>query len=369
MRILTALIQKEFHQIVRDPSSIMIAFVLPTIVLFIYMFAINLDTLKIRVGLKIDDEEQQISSLIDSFSHSKFVTAVRYNDRKRMYDDLVSTKLRGIIVIPNDFSEKLKNNETATVQVISDGSEVNLSNYVQSYPKVIINQWLSSEGKFYFKGKNTSLNPQIRCWYNQKLDSHHFILPGSLAITMTLIGLLLTALVIAREWERGTMEALITTRANKFHIIFGKYISYFILGMFSMLFNFFLCVIIFKIPFRGNFYVLMGFSSLFLFTALGQGLLLSTILKSQFAASQASIFGGFLPSLMLSGLIYPINSMPIYVQYITLLIPARYYVDSIQTEFLAGTVWGIVLPNSFYLAIFGALLFLAVYLATKMRLD
>ncbi len=369
MKILRALIQKEFHQIIRDPSSIMIAFVLPTIILLIYMYAINLDTLKIRVGLKVDDNEKQISSLIDSFSHSNYVTTVRYNNPKQMHSDLVSTKLRGIIVIPNDFSEKLKREETAHVQVISDGSEVNLSNYVQSYPQTIINQWLKSEEKFSSEKPVQLINPQIRCWYNQKLDSHHFILPGSLAITMTLIGLLLTALVIAREWERGTMEALITTRVRKIDFVLGKYLSYFLLGMLSMLFNFFMCVFIFNIPFRGSFFVLMGFASLFLFTALGQGLLLSTILKSQFAASQASIFAGFLPALMLSGLIYPISSMPKYLQPITLLIPARYFVALIQTEFLTGTVWEIIIPNSLYLALFGAVLFFAVYKITKMRLD
>ena len=285
-----------------------------------------------------------------------------------MYSDLISTKLRGIVVIPNDFYSKIKKNETASIQVISDGSEVNLSNYVQSYPKTIINQWLANEitNK---KKSNQLIFPQIWCWYNQTLNSHHFILPGSLAITMTLIGLLLTALVIAREWERGTMEALMTTRVKKIDFIIAKYLSYFILGMLSMLFNFFLCVIVFKIPFRGNMFILMCFSAFFLFTALGQGLLLSTILRSQFAASQASIFGGFLPSLMLSGLIYPITSMPIYVQYLTLIIPARYFVSMIQTEFLVGTVWGIIIPNCMYLIIFGLFLFLLVFLFTKMRLD
>ena len=369
MKILNSLIQKEFYQILRDPSSIMIAFVLPTIVLLIYMYAINLDTLKIKYGIKIDDEEQQISSLVDSFRHSEYVSSIKYTDKIKMYNDLISTKLRGIIVIPNDFSEKLKKKETATIQIISDGSEVNLANYVQNYPMTIINQWIKCEGKYYYDAPIQLINPQIRCWYNQKLDSHHFILPGSLAITMTLIGLLLTALVIAREWERGTMEALLTTRAKKIHFILGKYLSYFILGMLSMLFNFFLCVIIFQIPFRGSFVVLMLFSSLFLFTALGQGLLLSTILKNQFTASQASIFAGFLPSLMLSGLIYPISSMPSYVQSLTILIPARYFVSMIQTEFLTGTVWEIVIPNSIYLAVFGLVLFCAVYLCTQMRLD
>lgn len=237
MKILNALIIKEFHQIIRDPSSILIAFVLPLILLLIYMYAINLDTLKIRVGLKVDDDHQQVSSLVDAFKNNKYMTVVNYSNKNKMYEDLVSTKLRGFIVIPNDFTKKLKRNEEATIQVVADGSEVNLANYVQAYPQSIIQEWLTLERKYNSKTPPTIINPQIRFWYNQDVNSHYFILPGSLAITMTLIGMLLTALVIAREWERGTMEAIITTRVKKIDFVLGKYISYFILGMVSMFFN------------------------------------------------------------------------------------------------------------------------------------
>ena len=364
MKLLEALIQKEFYQIVRDPSSILIAFILPLIILLIYMYAINLDTLKVTAGLKIDNNPREISGFVESFMQNKYMKTLVYTNKQQMYKDLVSTKLRGIIVIPNDFYKKIKGNETATIQVITDGSEVNLANYVQSYPKSIIQKWLIEE-----TGIRPIITPEIRFWYNQDVNSHHFILPGSLAITMTLIGMLLTALVVAREWERGTMEALITTRAKKIHIVLGKYISYFLLGMMSMYFSVFLCIYVFRIPFRGSPIVLTITAALFLFTALGQGLLISTILKNQFTASQAALVGGFLPSLMLSGLIYPITSMPPYVQALTGIIPARYFVSCIQSEFLAGTIWEIVIPNSIFLLILGIILFLAVYMKTETRLD
>lgn len=369
MKILRALITKEFCQIVRDPSSILIAFVLPLILLLIYMYAINLDTLKVKVGLKVDDDYQQVSSLTDSFRHNKYMTVIDYTDKNKMYNDLVSTKLRGIIVIPNDFTKKLRKNEEATIQVITDGSEVNLANYVQAYPRTIIQEWLYLNSLYKFKTPASLINPQIRFWYNQDVNSHYFVLPGSLAITMTLVGMLLTALVIAREWERGTMEAIISTKAKKIDIVLGKYLSYYLLGIASMCFSVFMCVVVFKIPFRGSYLVLFGFSSLFLFTAMGQGLLISTILKNQFTASQAALLGGFLPALMLSGLLYPITSMPKVIQFLTIFIPARYFVACIQTEFLAGTVWQIILPNSIFLLIISILLFIAVYTATKMRLD
>ena len=213
------------------------------------------------------------------------------------------------------------------------------------------------------------INPQIRTWYNQDLNSHYFILPGSLAITMTLIGILLTALVVAREWERGTMEAILSTRVRKIDIVLGKYIPYLILGMCSMAFNVFLCTAVFKVPFRGNYFVLFGVCSLFLFTSSGIGLLISSKLKNQFLASQVSLGIGFLPALLLSGLMFPINSMPLIFQHLTRILPPRYFITFIESEFMAGTVWEIVIVNSIFLTILGLVLFAAVYANTDMRLN
>ena len=232
----------------------------------------------------------------------------------------------------------------------------------------ILNQWLSIS-KYNNLIRKDIVNPSIRIWYNQDLNSHYFILPGSLAVTMTLIGILLTALVIAREWERGTMEALLSTSVKKIDIVLGKYIPYFILGMLSMAFNVFMCCAVFKVPFRGSFVILFTVSSLFLFTSLGIGLLISSILKNQFLASQISIGLGFLPSLLLSGLMFPINSMPYFFQYLTMILPPRYFITFIESEFMAGTVWEIVFINSIFLSVPGIILFCAVYAKTDMRLN
>lgn len=369
MKILRALIIKEFYQIVRDPSSIMIAFVLPVIILFLYRFGINLDTVKVKIGLKIDDTSQQTRTLVDSFRDNKFISLVVYDNPLKMYDDLKGSHLRGIVVIPNDFSTKLDKNETASAQIITDGSEVNLANYVQNYSLAIFNQWLNSSSMYYRRPTPSLINVQSRYWYNQQIDSHYFILPGSLSITMTLIGMLLTALVIAREWERGTMEALLTTQVSKLELILGKYIPYFILGMCSMALNVFMCIVIFQVPFRGSLLVLSLFSGLFLFAAMGQGLLISTIFKNQFTASQAALFAGFLPAMMLSGLVFPISSMPLPMQYLSMIIPSRYFVACIQSEFMAGTVPEIVVPNCIFLAIFGSILFMIIYAKTSTKLE
>lgn len=369
MRRLNSLIVKEFYQIVRDPSSILIAFVLPLLILFLYRFGINLDTIKVKIGLKLDDNSQQTRTLVDSFRDNKFISLVVYDNPKKMYNDLTGSHLRGIVVIPNDFSTKIDRKEIATAQIITDGSEVNMANYVQNYSIAILNQWLNLSNMYAQKPPQSLINVESRYWYNQEIDSHYFILPGSLSITMTLIGMLLTALVIAREWERGTMEALLTTKISKLELILGKYIPYFILGMCSMALNVFMIIFVFQVPFRGSLLVLATFSALFLFAAMGQGLLISTVLKNQFTASQAALFAGFLPAMMLSGLVFPINSMPVFMQWLSMIIPSRYFVSCMQSEFMAGTVPEIVIPNSIFLAIFGSILFLIIYSKTNMKLE
>lgn len=368
MKILLALIKKEFLQIIRDPSSIIIAFVLPLISILIYMYGINLDSVKVTMGIKNDDNNPEIETLVKSFGHSKYVKSITVDNLQEIENRIIRSKIKGAIIIPNDFSTKLSRGQSADLLVVTDGSEVNTANYVQSYALQITNGWLS-QSKYKYGLARPIVNSEIRFWYNPDLNSHYFILPGSIAITMTLIGILLTSLVIAREWERGTMEALLSTSASTFQIVLGKYIPYFVLGMASLIFNVFLCVVIFGIPFRGNYLVLLLVSSLFLFTSLGIGLLISTKLKNQFFASMISLGIGFLPALMLSGLMFSINSMPKFFQYLTMIIPPRYYVAFIESEFMAGTIPEIVVANSIFLTILGLILFIAVYKNTKMRLD
>ena len=368
MKILLALIKKEFYQIIRDPSSILIAFVIPLMMLVIYRFAINLDTVKVTMGIKNDDPAVEVQTLIKSFSQSKYIDAFVYEDKDLMYEDLVRSKLRGAVIIPNDFSRRLAQGRPADMLVITDGSETNTASLAQGYPLAIANQWLTTS-KYAGLVRPPAVNTELRYWYNQEINSHYFILPGSIAVTMTLIGILLTALVVAREWERGTMEALLGTGIKKTHIVLGKYIPYFILGMLSMMFSVFICVVVFKIPFHGDLWVLFGVSSLFLFTCMGVGLLISTNLKDQFLASQAALAIGYLPALMLSGLMFPINSMPAVFQWFTYIIPTRYFVTFILSEFLAGTIWDIVLINSVFLLGLGGILFAAVYKRTMMRLE
>ncbi len=186
---------------------------------------------------------------------------------------------------------------------------------------------------------------------------------------MNLIGMLLTALVVSREWERGTIESLYSTKITKLNFVLGKYIPYFILGISSLIFNIFICTTIFQIPFRGNYLILVFVGGLYLFCCLGIGLSISSSFKEQFSSSQTALSLGLLPALLLSGLIYPISSMPKIFQYLTSIMPPRYFIIFIQSEFMAGTILKIVLINSIYLSILGIILFLFFYNNIDLRLE
>lgn len=368
MKILLALVKKELKQILRDPSSIVVAFVLPLISIVIYMYGINLDSVRVTMGIKNDDTNPEITTLVKSFGHSKYVNSIIFDNEKDIESAVIRSKIKGAVIIPNDFSTKLARGQKADLMIITDGSEVNTANYVQSYALSIANSWLSTS-KYSELLLPPSINTEVRTWYNPDLDSHYFIIPGSIAITMTLIGILLTSLVIAREWERGTMESMLSTSVKAIHIVLGKYIPYFILGMVSFGFNIFLCVVVFQIPFRGSYLILSVVSALFLFTSLGIGLCISSILKNQFLASMVAMSVGFMPALMLSGLMFPINSMPVFFQHLTRVLPPRYYVSFVESEFMAGSVAEIVIANAIYLTLFGVILFGLVYKNTSIRLE
>ncbi len=367
MNIILAFIKKEFLQIIKDPSSLIIAFILPLVLLAIYTYGLNFDDTNLRIGIKNENVNQETNTLIKSFSQNTYITADIYTDRPTLFDDLVRSRIKAALIIPNDFINKLASGQTATLSLITDGAEMNQVAFAQSYANAIVRNWLN-EIKYNSLSTKPKVSVESRFWYNQSVTGIWSIVPGSLAVTMTLIGILLTALVIAREWERGTMETLLTTRIKPIHIVIGKYVPYFIIGMLSLLLNIAIMVFVLDIPFRGNFLILCFISALFLYACLGIGLIISTLLKNQFLASMAALIAGFLPALMLSGLIFPIKSMPLAFQYLTMILPPRYYVTFIRTEFLSGTDWQTTGHAALYLFLLGFLFSLLVYRKTARRL-
>ena len=348
-RRLFALCKKEFYQIYRDPSSILIAFILPVILLFLYGYGINLDSNVVHLAIVSQDSGAAAQKLSTTFAASPYLNFRQANRVEEAFELMQKTEVRGILVILPDFSAKLARAEKPAIQLITDGSEPNIANLLTNYIQGSLMVWLTQE----YQNKAMLTPPRIqlvsRFWFNPENKSQHYLIPGSIAIIMTIIGALLTSLVVAREWERGTMEALFATSMSRWEFLISKILPYYILGMAGLS----LCVIIatylMKVPFRGSFLVLFITSSLFLGSALGLGLLISTVTKNQFVAAQAALNAAFLPAVMLSGAIFEINSMPAPLPVLSYFIPARYFVKILQTIFQAGEVWYILILNSLFL--------------------
>jgi ABC-2 type transport system permease protein len=256
----------------------------------------------------------------------------------------------------------------AEVQVLVHGVDANHARIIQNYAQGAIGQWMArraAEGKEVLSGP---VAVQNRMWFNEANESRYFLVPGLIVLIMTLIGALLTALVMAREWERGTIEALFVTPVRAGEILLGKTIPYFVLGMVGLALCLLAAKFLFEVPFRGSVAVLTGASMLYLLVALGIGLLISSAVKSQFVASQITLLVSFLPAVMLSGFLFDLHSMPFVVRLITYVLPARYYVTLLQTIFLAGDIWAVILPNAAVLAGMAALLIFLTRKVTQKKL-
>jgi ABC-2 type transport system permease protein len=374
LRRVAGLLRKETLQIVRDPSSYLIAGALPLLLLFLFAYGVSLDLRRVPVGLVIEQMTPEADSLLASFRNSRYFDVRLARHRKEVEDDLVSGRLRGVIVLASDFARRLGRGEEAPVQVIVDGSDPNTAALVQGYVQGVWSNWLGQEavsrvGLAARPNAGPPISAEPRYWFNPELKSENFLIPGSIAIIMSLIGTLLTALVVAREWERGTMEALMATPVGVVELLAGKLIPYFVLGMAAMGMSAALAVFVFGVPFRGSVPALLGVSSVFLVAMLALGLLISTATRNQFTAHQLALIAAFLPAFELSGFIFEVDSMPLPIRLLTRLLPARYFVPSLQTIFLAGDVPGVLVPNTLAMAAIAGVLNLLLAYSTRLRLE
>lgn len=274
------------------------------------------------------------------------------------------------MVLPADFSKKLNNpGEIAPIQIITDGSEPNTANFVQGFTQGVWQIWQRNQMQDQGIVAHQLIELDIRYWFNPAAISRNFIIPGAITIIMTVIGAILTSLVIAREWERGTMEALLSTQVTRTELLISKIIPYYFLGMLAMLLCMVVAIFVMDVPYRGSLWILFGLSSLFLLSTLGMGLLISTITRNQFNAAMVALNVAFLPAVMLSGFIFEIDSMPAIIQFFTYVIPARYFVSTLQTLFLAGNIGPILLINLAFLVASACLFIGLTALKTRRRLD
>jgi len=339
-----ALVKKETLQALRDPSVLLIAFVLPPALMFLFAFAVSLDVDNVDVGVVLEGDGVQARSLAAAFDATPYLRVTFGRHRAELESKLVSGELRAYAVIPADFETRLlAGGEEAAIQVITDASNPNSANFTANYLQGVFSGWLMSATAEPATAERIQLVP--RFWFNPELLSNRVLVPGSMSIVMTLIGTLLTALVVSREWERGTMEALLATPVSLGEIIVSKLLPYFALGAIAALGCAFLAIQILNVPLRGSVFALVLINVAFMIPALGQGLLISTLAKNQFLATLLAVLTGFLPATLLSGFLFEIQSMPWLIQQVTRFIPARYYVSSLQTVYLAGDVWPLFLRD------------------------
>jgi ABC-2 type transport system permease protein len=365
---LKGLVRKEFLQIVRDPSSIAIAFLMPIFLLILFGYGVSLDADHVPVALVAEAPSQDSADFTASLQGSHSFAPRIMASMPEAEQALRKGEVKGIIRLQADFSRRMRQADGAPIQVVVDGVDANTARLVMGYVEGAWGNWLAAKAANQGQELKMPVDLQPRIWFNSELRSRNYLVPGLVAIIMTLIGALLTALVMAREWERGTMEALMVTPASMTEVLLGKLAAYFILGTGGMMLTVGLSTLLFEVPLRGSFWVLWGCSSLFLLAALGMGLTISTLARSQFVAGQIAIIATFLPAFLLSGFIFDIGSMPPPVQVITHLIVARYFVAIVQTLFLAGDVWSVILPNALALAVLAAIFLTITWRKSRKRL-
>jgi ABC-2 type transport system permease protein len=362
-RRFAAIFKKEAHHIVRDPRSLLMALAVPVLLLLLFGYALTLDVDRIPTAIHDLDRTPQSRALIEKFRGSRYFTIVGQEGGYPMIQDGIEHNrvLLGV-VIPDDFSEQLAAGEEARVQLLIDGSDSNTASIAMGYAEGVVlthtmelrNAEMARRGMGELKAP---IDARIRVLYNHELKSKNFIVPGLIAVILMIIAAMLTSLTIAREWESGTMEQLLSTPVRPTELLLGKLGAYFVLGMIDMAIAIVIGVGVFDVPMHGNPLLLVGTSGLFLFGALCWGIFLSTVTRSQLLAYQASLLSSFLPAFLLSGFIFAIENMPFVIQQVTRIVPARYFVSILQGVFLKGVGPSVLWPQTFFLAVYAALVF------------
>ena len=370
-----AMTRKEVIQIWRDPLSLMIIILMPLIQLLIFGYAVNLDIKHIPLCVYDRDGTQASQDLLKHFQATDYFDIVQVSDS---YRDIVQHIDYGVctvaVVVPPQFSETLRSSGQARAQELLDASDANTANIAMGYALSIVQDY-SSQVQIDWRVRHglaavaLDVTFQPRTWFNENLESMANIVPGVVAMVMAVVGAFLTSLTIAREWERGTMEQLISTPIGKLEIQIGKLAPYFVIGMADTAGCSTVAVWWFGVPFRGSWTVLFGCSMLFLVVVLSLGYLISVTAKSQLGASQLAMLATFLPTFLLSGFLFPIDQMPVVVQWLTIVLPARYYVFILRNVFLKGTAVRLMAGQLAALAIIAVVLITLATRAFHKRLE
>lgn len=371
---LAAVARKEFLHVLRDPRSLAMGIAIPMLLLVLFGYALTLDV--DNVPLVVWDQDQTAASreLISRFQGSRYFSL---REAVRGYPQLVEAMDTGramaALVIPPQFAAQIETGRDADVQLIVDGSDANTATLAISYAEAVVRAYSQqmAAGRMEKRG-GPELRPALeirpRVWFNPELESKNYIIPGLIAVIMMVIAALLTSLTVAREWERGTMEQLISTPVKGHELILGKLVPYFIIGMVDVAIAVLMGEFLFDVPMRGNVVLLFGTAAVFLAGALGMGMLISVVMKNQLLASQFAMVTTFLPAFLLSGFMFAIANMPAPIQVITHIVPARYFVALLKGIYLKGVGLEILAGEALLLMVYGAIVLLLANVKFKKKL-
>ncbi|MDR0552510.1 MAG: ABC transporter permease [Holosporales bacterium] len=341
-KIIKALVVKEAKQIKRDPSNWVVAFIFPILLLVIFGYGLSFNIENIGIDLVMHDTGKLSQDLANSYTDSKYFNTNVVYSLQDAKGNLEAGKTQGIVIIPENFSKNfVSESKKPSIQIISDGSDPNTAVYIEGYAEGIFSRWMMKQ-----LNARPPINIIDRIWFNPSTETVNFMLAGALTMILSIAGAFMTSMVVAREWERGTMEALISTPVSIWEIIASKIIPYFVLSVVAFVFSLVVSKILFGVPFEGSVFATSLVTSIFIIVALLIGLIISNATKDQFNASMGVMAVTFLPTMMLSGFIFEIKSMPMWLQLITYAFPARYYVACLRTLCLVGDVWPIILRNA-----------------------
>jgi ABC-2 type transport system permease protein len=370
-RRLKTVTKKELLHIVRDVRSLILALALPLVMLLLFGYALTLDVDRIPTYIYDQDRTPESRELIDQFRGSTYFQILgTVNNYKTVERAINKSAILLSVVVPRDYARHLLAGQEADVQLLLDGSDSNTASIALGYAQTVVQVYaaqLRSDAQVRKGGQPLRLpvDPRIRVWYNSDLKSKNFIVPGLIAVTMMIIASMLSSLTIAREWENGTMEQLLSTPVRPRELVLGKLLAYFVLGIVDMLICVIVGVFIFQVPFRGSVWFLFFTSCLFLFGALSWGIFISATARTQLLAFQMGMLSSFLPGYLLSGFIYSIQNMPKVIQAISVIVPARYFVIILNGIFLKGVGIRLLWGEVSMLAVYAGLVF--VLASRKMK--
>lgn len=374
LRRVWAIARKEFLHVLRDPRSLIMGIFIPVLMLFLFGYALTLDVDNVSLVVWDQNHTAKSRDLISRFAGSRYFAVVGYADNYRDLERAIDTReAMGALVIPMDFAQRVTNHRDAPVQLIVDGSDSNTATIAIGYAEGIARAYSQKLAVDFMQRSGAPpidppLDVRTRVWFNADLESKNYIIPGLIAVIMMVIAALLTSLTVAREWERGTMEQLISTPVKGPELILGKLVPYFAIGMLDVLLAVLMGQFLFHVPLRGSVGLLFGMSAVFLVGVLSWGMLISIITKSQLLASQVAMTTTFLPSFLLSGFMFAIGNMPWVIQIITYIVPAKYFIAILKGIYLKGVGLDLLAGQAILLTVFGVIMLLMANWKFKKKL-